>query len=207
MSVPLVFKGREVAMTQNELAASSAAAKANGAENQDEDDLIPKIESDLVEPVGASEKSASRKRQSSQPATSKASKRRKLLEGQKPLDGSAQSVRASIKNRAAPATKKGLPLDASDSDEEDGPDDHGPSDTERDDGSPPPVQAPKKRGRPRKTTNAVSIKSKKPTGNPIPAGPVTKATALSRSTRASTVEKAVTEKKVAVPSRLTSRPH
>ncbi|KAK7459814.1 chromo domain-containing protein [Colletotrichum acutatum] len=182
MSVPLVFKGREVAMTQNELAASSAAAKANGDENEDEDDLIPKIESDLVEPADAPEKSASRKRQCSQPATSKASKRRKLLEGQEPLAGSAQSARASIENRVAPAAKKGLPLDASDSDEGDGPDDHGPSDTERDDASPPPVQAPKKRGRPRKTTKAVSTKSKKLTGKPIPAGPVTK-------------EKAVTEKK------------
>ncbi|KXH37106.1 chromo domain-containing protein [Colletotrichum simmondsii] len=177
MSVPLVFKGREVAMTQNELAASSAAAKANGDENEDEDDLIPKIESDLVEPAGAPEKSASRKRQSSQPATNKASKRRKLLEGQEPLAGSAQSVRASIENRAAPATKKGLPLDpldTSDSDEGNGPDEKGPSDTERDDASPPPVQAPKKRGRPRKAPNASSAKSKKSVGKPIAAGPVTK---------------------------------
>ncbi|EXF74146.1 chromo domain-containing protein [Colletotrichum fioriniae PJ7] len=200
MSATLVFKGRELAMTRDELVASSAATKVNGAENEDEDDLIPKIESDLIESAGAPEKSSSRKRQPSQPATSKASKRRKLFEGQEPLAGSAQSVLASIENRAAPAAKKGLSLEASDSDEEKGPDDHGPSDTERDDASPPPVQTPKKRGRPRKTPNAVSAKSKKSVGKPIAAGPVAKATALRRSTRASTIEKAVLEKKVAVPS-------
>ncbi|KXH67881.1 chromo domain-containing protein [Colletotrichum salicis] len=215
MSAPLVFKGQELAMTQNELAASSAAAKVNGAENEDEDEPIPKVESDLAEPAGAPEKSAGRKRQSSQPAGSKASKRRKLLEGQEPLAESSQSVQASIENqlssqyaapetaspadrsatktgklkKAAPAAKKALPLDASDFNEGNGPDDHGPSHTERDDASPPPVQAPKKRGRPRKTPNAVSGKYKKP------AGPVTKATTLRRSTRASTIEKAVPEKK------------
>ncbi|KAL2882918.1 hypothetical protein SGCOL_001608 [Colletotrichum sp. CLE4] len=221
MSAPLVFKGREVAMTQNELAASSAAAKVNSAESEDENEPIPKVESDFAEPAGAPEKSAGRKRQSSQPAASKASKRRKRLEGQEPLAESSQSVQASIENqlssqyatpetaspagrhatrtgkpkKAAPAANKALPLDASDSDERGRPNDHGSSDTERDDASPPPVQAPKKRGRPRKALNAVSAKSKKPAGKPVPAEPVTKATTLRRSTRASTIEKAVPEKK------------
>ncbi|OHE96710.1 chromo domain-containing protein [Colletotrichum orchidophilum] len=223
MSAPLVFKGREHAMTQNELAASSAATKANGPEDENEEERILKIESDLVEPPGGSEKMVGRKRQPSQPATNKAAKKRKQAEVQEALKEPSQTALTSLENQSSSqyvtpgstspigrnTTKSGnstgvapaaqmLPLGTSIPNGESGPEDHGTSDTERDDVFPKPAQVPRRRGRPRKTHDTVSTNAKPP----VPAGSTTKGKSrptgpcLRRSTRGAATEKAIPAKKV-----------